>query len=193
MINDIPDDLPDTSAWHDCPCPTCGEPARTRTTNLRAVAATGDETVAGQEWQNIFFAVEVVAMRDGDRYMQNRCGWWAHPKHVSYPDVPLSLCNAYPTLADAMAAAKAWRERGAQVSYSSRRAVAGMIARTRKVHDNVQEAVRRFDAAKTDADVRAVMAWARQQDGWELRDSKHNALLQRAHARAKQRTEGRMP
>ncbi len=122
VINDIPDDLPDTSAWHDCPCPTCGGPARTRSTNpilsiedpcVRAAVALDNDCPAKQEWESALNGVASVRMRDGDRYYHDKTGWWARPDKVTMTAAVLHVFpRPYPTLADAMAAVKAWRERG---------------------------------------------------------------------------------
>lgn len=51
LWDNIPDDLRDVGPWTAAKCPTCGGPAETRQTGLRAVAATGDECAASREWR----------------------------------------------------------------------------------------------------------------------------------------------
>ena len=45
--------MSDVGKWQNANCETCGGPVRWRWTNLRAVADTGDERVAGKEIEHI--------------------------------------------------------------------------------------------------------------------------------------------
>lgn len=55
---------PDAGPWHDCLCPECGSPARWRTTNLQAVARTGDETVAGKQFETLHMGPGLAELKD---------------------------------------------------------------------------------------------------------------------------------
>jgi len=59
------DSMPDVGQWADGTCPTCGGAVRCRQTNLRAVARTGDETLADREYRHIalFSERRYVALR----------------------------------------------------------------------------------------------------------------------------------
>ena len=51
--------MSDVGKWQNANCETCGGPVRWRWTNLRAVADTGDERVAGKEVEHT--STEAVA------------------------------------------------------------------------------------------------------------------------------------
>lgn len=55
---------PDAGPWHDCVCPECGSPARWRSTNLQAVARTGDETLAGKQFETLHMGPGLAELKD---------------------------------------------------------------------------------------------------------------------------------
>jgi predicted exporter len=73
------------------------------------------------------------------------------------------------------------------MSASTQKAMAGTRAAVAATHARCAEAVRRFDAAKTGADVAAVLTWARGQS-WFWRSSDDDRAMREAHARARERT-----
>lgn len=74
------------------------------------------------------------------------------------------------------------------MSQSTRRAIAGTMAGAKFAAEGCEEAIRRYDACNTVADVRAVLDWAKARGGWFLRtgedDRRLVAAFERARARA---------
>jgi hypothetical protein len=67
------DSMPDVGQWADGTCPTCGGAVRCRQTNLRAVARTGDETLADREYRHIELPSEsryVALLRQRDELLE---------------------------------------------------------------------------------------------------------------------------
>jgi hypothetical protein len=79
------------------------------------------------------------------------------------------------------------RFHGAAMSYGTRKAIAGTMAGESFAHDGCEEAIRRYDACQTVADVRAVLAWAKNRGGWFLRIGDDDRRMKDAFERARKR------
>jgi hypothetical protein len=73
------------------------------------------------------------------------------------------------------------------MSRSTRRAIAGTAAGCRLAHEGCEEAIRRYDACRTNADIRAVLDWSKERGGWLLRSSEDDRRMKEAFNRARLR------
>jgi hypothetical protein len=77
------------------------------------------------------------------------------------------------------------------VSYGTRKAIAGVRAGERFAHEGCEEAIGRYDACQTAADVRAVLAWCKDRGGWFLRSDDDDRRMREAFDRARLRAAAR--
>jgi hypothetical protein len=78
------------------------------------------------------------------------------------------------------------------MSYGTRKAIAGGMAGERFAHEGCVEAIKRFDACNTQAEIGEVFAWVKLRGGWFLRSSEDEKLMRLAYESAKVRAlEGR--
>lgn len=73
------------------------------------------------------------------------------------------------------------------MSYGTRKAIAGTMAGERFAHEGCEEAIRRYDACQTNADIRAVLAWSTERGGWFLRTAEDDRRIKDAFNRARLR------
>jgi hypothetical protein len=70
------------------------------------------------------------------------------------------------------------------VSYGTRKAIAGTMVGERYAHEGCEEAIRRYEACQTVADIRAVLAWAKERGGWFLRSKDDDGRMMAAFQQA---------
>ena len=79
------------------------------------------------------------------------------------------------------------------MGYGTRKAIAGTMAGERFAHEGCEEAIRRYDACQTNADIRAVLAWSTERGGWFLRSTEDDRRMREAFDRARHRAGSASP
>ena len=91
MSDEEIDNIPDSGPWCDLKCPLCGSEAQRRHTNLQAVAHSGDERDAIEQWRPITVARPLDEWHEDDGDVL----WWRFPIEEP-PYVGSPLCSDWP-------------------------------------------------------------------------------------------------
>jgi hypothetical protein len=88
--------MSDVGKWQNANCETCGGPVRWRWTNLRAVADTGDERVAGKEVEHTSTEAVATLTRRVEELEQEREQWEVNWNNAADFDLCRDLADGKP-------------------------------------------------------------------------------------------------